>query len=476
MSNSASQVPALLCVDEVGEASVEDNNKPTILCLGEPEQIYSLRFRVQVVVNMAAFFDALAEPTLVAILLCQHAADEALPVIRQHPNSALKLVFSNLPCRFPLDGSLPDEAALILALDRWQQAYQSFPELEKMQNPQDHLLAYLALRGDQLLQPERDLTSSFSYRYPLIELFDLGDSLFFLRQAVRDELLAPVSLLDRVRQCTRCSHNSLNYVDLCPQCSSLDIKQQSAIHCFTCGHVGDQQTFMDGGRLVCPNCLTALRHIGTDYDRPLENMECNNCGAFFIEAKVVARCLHCDHENDPSDLNIAQIHSFKITDKTKFRLRVALDQRFSLDLGEQVSRDYLHWLVDWQLGLSRRHKVEFALLCLSFNRVDQAVEQLGAARVYRVIAQLGTQIKDNLRVTDVICQYQDHSYILLLPNLPYEHLSIVQQKMQQLSSLVQDTEALAMAVALFHAPTELAEGDNAEFLLAQLLSEVASDV
>ena len=474
MSNHSHGKPALLCFDETGEAYLSGNDKPVLLCLGEPGQAYSDAYSLNIVVNMEAFYEALSDPQLAAILLCQHAADEALPVIRQHPNSALSLVFCDLPCRFPHDGPIPSDAALTQALQAWQRACDGYPELGKAQNPQDLLLAYLALRGDQVLMPERDLRAPLSYRYPLLELFDLGDSQFFLKQASRDELLSPVSLLDRVRQCTHCGHNNLNYIDLCPQCSSMDIKQQSAIHCFTCGHVGEQQRFMDGGRLVCPNCLTALRHIGADYDRPLENMECNSCQSFFIEAKVVARCLHCDHENDPSDLNVAQIQSFKITDKAKFRLRVALDQRFTLDLGEQVSRDYLHWLVDWQLGLSHRHHIQFALLCLSFNRVEQAVTDLGANQVYRIIAQLGSQIKQRLRVTDVICQYEDHSYLILLPNVPFDHLAVVQQKMQQLSELVQGTDALDLAVSYYHAPSELVEGENGEFLIARLLAAVNS--
>ncbi|MCE2597065.1 diguanylate cyclase [Motilimonas sp. 1_MG-2023] len=474
MPNHSNGKPALLNFNEAGEAYDSDDKKPVILCLGKPDVHYSEAYSVKVLFDLAAFYDALPlYENLAAILLCQHAADEALPVIRQHPNTALILVFCDEPCLYPHDGNIPTEQQLTSAWQAWQQAYASYPELGKTHNPQDLLLAYLALRGDCLLTPERDLSSALSYRYPVLELFDLGDSQYFLKQAMRDELMSPVSLVDRVRQCTHCGHNKLNYVDLCPQCSSLDIKQQSAIHCFTCGHVGEQQRFMDGGRLVCPNCLTALRHIGADYDRPLENMECNSCQSFFIEAKVVARCLHCDHENDPSDLNIAQIQSFRITDKAKFRLRVALDERFSLDLGEQVSRDYLHWLVDWQLGLSRRHQIEFALLCLSFNRVEQAVDELGAAQVYRMIGQLGTQVKDRLRVTDVICQYEDHSYLLLLPNLPVDHLTVVQQKMRQLSQLVEGSSALDMAVSYYHAPSELVEGENGEFLIARLLAEAS---
>nr|WP_309294963.1 hypothetical protein [Aeromonas caviae] len=26
--------------------------------------------------------------------------------------------------------------------------------------------------------------------------------------------------------------------------------------------------------LLCPNCFSRLRHIGSDYDRPLENYRC----------------------------------------------------------------------------------------------------------------------------------------------------------------------------------------------------------
>ena len=38
-----------------------------------------------------------------------------------------------------------------------------------------------------------------------------------------------------------------------------------------------RRTFLSSGALACPKCTTRLRHIGADYDRPLENHTCNVC-------------------------------------------------------------------------------------------------------------------------------------------------------------------------------------------------------
>ena len=115
----------------------------------------------------------------------------------------------------------------------------------------------------------------------------------WLQQKQQENLLEAGELLDRLRQCPSCSSSRLNYVDVCPECHALDIVREPSLHCFVCGHVGPQQAFLKGDALVCPNCLSQLRHIGSDYDRPLENYRCRSCGAFFVDAEVDVRCIDC---------------------------------------------------------------------------------------------------------------------------------------------------------------------------------------
>ncbi len=42
--------------------------------------------------------------------------------------------------------------------------------------------------------------------------------------------------------------------------------------------------------------------MGVDYDRAMENYQCNGCTQIFSEPEVVADCHHCGTKNDPSSL------------------------------------------------------------------------------------------------------------------------------------------------------------------------------
>ena len=59
---------------------------------------------------------------------------------------------------------------------------------------------------------------------------------------------------------------------------------------------------MHSGTIVCPKCHTHLRHIGSDYDRPIENYRCQSCSQSFVEGDVQVRCAMCENEMKPGDL------------------------------------------------------------------------------------------------------------------------------------------------------------------------------
>ncbi|MFD2883408.1 hypothetical protein ACFS4T_13870 [Pseudomonas lini] len=122
------------------------------------------------------------------------------------------------------------------------------------------------------------------YRYPLLEALADAEQVnpfVWLSLMVQHDWLEEGVLVDRVRLCSDCGSGRLNYIDVCAECQAMDISRQPSLHCFTCGHVGHQESFLKDGLLLCPNCLNRLRHIGSDYDRPLENYRCRSCQAFF---------------------------------------------------------------------------------------------------------------------------------------------------------------------------------------------------
>lgn len=143
------------------------------------------------------------------------------------------------------------------------------------------------------------------YSYPLLDCLLGSESAGSLPQLVSERLLQSEQLVDRVRLCNRCHSAHLNFVDVCPECAHIALEAKPAVHCFTCGHVDDQDAFMQQGALRCPKCVTTLRHIGVDYDRPLEKYLCLSCHARFMEAAVLARCHECGQASKPDDLVVA---------------------------------------------------------------------------------------------------------------------------------------------------------------------------
>lgn len=122
-------------------------------------------------------------------------------------------------------------------------------------------------------------------------------------------------MLDRQRECAYCRSAHLSFIDICPNCQSIDIKLQASLHCFTCGCVDVQDKFMHSGTLVCPKCHKHLRHIGSDYDRPIENYRCQSCSHSFIEGDVQVRCAMCEKEMKPGELILNEVHSWRLSDK-----------------------------------------------------------------------------------------------------------------------------------------------------------------
>ncbi len=207
------------------------------------------------------------------------------------------------------DGVFEEE----VALHEWQEVRR---RLEAMQDYQsiDPIIGWLGVNRRRRIMALKRLESSTIYSYPIIDLFfpDVYSTYRYVLSEQNRGVLEAEHLISRIRVCSNCNSGHLNYVEVCPECSSIDIDSQSSLHCFTCGHVGDQQSFQRRGKLECPKCLTQLRHIGVDYDRPLENHVCNSCTSLFVEAATISQCLSCDEKIKVEELVIRKLYQLKL--------------------------------------------------------------------------------------------------------------------------------------------------------------------
>ena len=137
------------------------------------------------------------------------------------------------------DGILPPPLELQKQIEATQDLSRSLKGKDNYLTHQGRLINYLWLRPNYIVQPWHEWKNPRFYRYPLLEAMSLdqSDSFEWLRNLANSKILEPVSLLDRQRECMYCRSSHLSFVDICPNCSSIDIKLQPSLHCFTCGCV-----------------------------------------------------------------------------------------------------------------------------------------------------------------------------------------------------------------------------------------------
>lgn len=322
------------------------------------------------------------------------------------------------------DGLLPREAqTLQQRWLQWQQRRRQWPEGDQEWNPMHQLDRWLWPRPNGWIQPISDPCSPSLYRYPLLEILSqqpTEERESWLEHQCDQGYYERGALVDRIRLCRSCGSGHLNYVDICGQCHSLEIARQPCLHCFNCGHVGAQEHFRKDAALLCPNCLTQLRHIGSDYDRPLENYRCRECDNLFIDAHVEARCLSCGGRHTPENLQIKEIRPFRLSNKgrialLKQRIRpseeaTAIDQNSAM-----LSEDQFNNILNWQLSILRKKNPNTlperapALMAIWKMDAQQISEPNTQSSHHDWISVLLEKLDETVRIT---CSNQQLAWVL----------------------------------------------------------------
>jgi len=178
-------------------------------------------------------------------------------------------------------------------------------------------LAFMYTRG-KLLTPISARYSTIGYAFPFIEsLLTDGASLSLLNilKLGLDQGLMTANLVDKIHTCNGCQGNYLNFREVCPKCSSVDIEAKDLVHHFKCAHVDVIDEFQDGDELTCPKCDNKLRHIGIDYDKPSTMHSCNDCHLQFQASDMLALCIYCGKEEETDNLLANEIKSYAISDR-----------------------------------------------------------------------------------------------------------------------------------------------------------------
>ena len=393
----------------------------------------------------------------------RHSAWWSLPVLVSPASSEVPLLS---------DGAAPFGDA-VAACDRALAVRRSVRIDPASLHLDERVLYFLYLRDRAELQPLCDRHSPMLYRYPLVEaLAHSGEDVAACLQALtRRRLLEPATLVDRTRHCRTCGCAHLHYLDVCPHCSSLQIRKAASLHCFSCGHVAPEDDFKDGGALVCPKCSVALRHIGVDYDRPLTQYACGSCHHAFMETSVLARCLDCGATHQPSALDVREIASLRLSTLGRAALRAGQIQESmaALDAQNYVEPAQFRRMLDWALATQSRHaEMRLGLMLVQFQNTAQVIEAQGAARVFLMLDEFAHRLHELLRTSDITTRTQEELLWLLLP---FSNPQGLEDRLKNaLADLSTHTGGATLRVRIRHLqiPGDLRTGDHAAQLMARL--------
>lgn len=364
---------------------------------------------------------------------------------------------------------LSDGSFIDIDLDKiWQEHSEKLALIEYQ--PTDRLLAWLWLDSSRRLLPFKNVYSSTVYSYPIYGLYYKDDDSYYgyINSEAKNHYLAVDTFVDRIRLCPSCHSGHLNYTETCPECHSQNIKQVSSLHCFTCGHIDPQSHFMMQGSLKCPNCLTQLRHIGVDYDRPLETHSCCDCNLSFSEAVVRSHCLSCDDKHEITDLITRRLYQYRVGDNTQHLMLYG--KRFSANILQQnglVDIEYFINILAWMNRIALTSNQQHMLLALNVRDSEQFGKKYGEARLTALSEELSKQLDYLQNDTELYCQYRKDIICVFLPMTNEQAFADIQNKTVSICESI-EYEDISIEVAYWMVPDEKLAGDVTLWLAEKL--------
>lgn len=336
------------------------------------------------------------------------------------------------------DGTLPGtSAALLERISQTRNRRQAIRARNDDRGPDALLLEYMWLRPNFVLQPLADWRHARRYRYPVVEALDHGDADpdSTLQRLDKRGLLERVALLDRQRECDHCGSAQLNFIDVCPSCRSIEVDHHDALHCFNCGLIAPEERFLRGDQRQCPKCGNRLRHIGSDYDRPLETHVCGSCDHVFVEGEVEARCAVCHQSSPTTRLRLRKIHSWRLSG---LGCVAAQGESSSHAPALFEPRQFVPWphflgSLDWSLKVAAGSSgFGFTLVGLHLENLEQLRGALGAGRTADLLAACAERLRESLAEADLASHADQQTLLLLLPNADRRRMAALHQTVRDL--------------------------------------------
>lgn len=343
------------------------------------------------------------------------------------------------------------------------------------------LLSYLFCREGFVLKGYFNYHNSAGFGYPLLNLLLQNDhsenNWLFLQSMVSRDLLKHERVVDEIQVCPHCNGALLNFKNCCPNCQSIDTTLQQFVHCFTCGNIGPISTFLKHDQLICDRCNSKLRHIGIDYDKPLEDKLCNQCSFNFFEAEVMTICLVCLKLTKPNDLNTQKIYEYSLAKRGEQLVRGRdqvifpnIDQFFKI-----IDYQSFKLLLNWQIKLSKRYQDHiFSLIVLKVTNIEVLIEHYGLLNTEKILEQFFERLCSLFRDSDLVTR-EDNSLLYFLPMTPGERVQLIFDKVMEFTAKqFSNKEEIPLNIQLgYMTSLEIIEADlSDQLLIAELFNRI----
>lgn len=263
--------------------------------------------------------------------------------------------------------------------------------------------------GSKSMKPEHDDAARLRHWYPLPDLhFINGCDQIALLEYCADLGLLHRTLHNRLRTCPTCSGSNINYREICPRCSSIDIHKEQVIHHFTCGHVAQLADYVDGKGLLCPKCGLNLKHIGADYEKPADYFMCSSCSFICPEPSTEFQCFTCDTKGKPEETREVNIYAYELSEAGD--QAIASGKLGSIDLETILfnkytglyNKEYVIHELRRAVECYRRYKLPFTFMLIRVDAFDE-VKINYPDKLQTYVNSIFSSVSDQLRLLDTIC-------------------------------------------------------------------------
>ena len=352
---------------------------------------------------------------------------------------------------------------------------------EQDNSDQDNkILEFLLCRPDYIAMPVKNWRSRKIYNYPILDVFadKSTDTEQWMQTLHNRDLITQVELIDRIRECPYCGSGHLTFVDICPNCQSIDIVNVPFIHCFTCGNVEPQEKFISGDSLNCPRCHIHLRHIGVDYDRPLENHLCNSCGHIFEEPEVIANCAECGRKSKTEDLIVAEKSSFQLSEHGKVvtQHNNITDVVKILDNINYAHLPYFQFVTNWLISMyKRQNDMNFSVVGLNLDNMTQLITDMGKGKASMILHGFAERLRELVRTTDICTRSSETHFWLLLPQTDSNGCEHFKKRLNEIKqeSEQEGGETLSFTIESYSSDSDYNQDETAELVMASLSSRLS---